>query len=485
MCLKFLYMKLLLYRIRSRKAFCYQWFIPQCSWSSATFGADHESPAMLFNTHKKALAAVQQTVAQQSSLLQAIDRSMAVIEFDLDGRVLQANRNFLQAFGYRLEQVVGQHHRMFCNPAYVRSAEYSQLWARLKQGEFISQAFQRVASNGCSVWLEATYNPISDELGRVVKVVKYAMDITAQVQAQNEATSKLNALDRAMAVIEFNLDGSVIAANQNFLQLLGYRAEEIVGKHHRLFCPGHITADKSYADFWRRLNSGEFLGGQFERIGKLGQVLWLEANYNPVYDAGGKLIKIVKFASDITARIQQHERDSHSAAQAWQISVDTREVAQQGTRVIAQAAEQMRDIASNIDESALMLAKLGERSEQITGIVNTIGGIAQQTNLLALNAAIEAARAGEMGRGFAVVADEVRQLAGRTTGSTAQISQMIEAMVGETRQAISSMETTRARAGSSLQLADEAGQVIVRIHEGTGRAVEAVSSFAADRNAAG
>ena len=440
---------------------------------------------MFFNTHKKTLAAVQQTVAQQSSLLQAIDRSMAVIEFDVDGRVLQANRNFLEAFGYRLEQVVGQHHRMFCDPAYVRSAEYSQLWARLKQGEFISQAFQRVASNGCSVWLEATYNPISDELGRVVKVVKYAMDITAQVQAQNEATSKLNALDRAMAVIEFNLDGSVIAANQNFLQLLGYRAEEIVGKHHRLFCPGHITADKTYADFWRRLNSGEFLNGQFERVGKLGQVLWLEANYNPVYDAGGKLIKIVKFASDITARIQQHERDSHSAAQAWQISVDTREVAQQGTRVIAQAAEQMRDIASNIDESALMLAKLGERSEQITGIVNTIGGIAQQTNLLALNAAIEAARAGEMGRGFAVVADEVRQLAGRTTGSTAQISQMIEAMVGETRQAISSMETTRARAGSSVQLADEAGQVIVRIHEGTGRAVEAVSSFAADRNAAG
>ena len=440
---------------------------------------------MLFNAHKKTLAALQQTIARQHSLLQAIDRSMAVIEFDLDGRVLQANRNFLDTFHYRLEQVIGQYHRLFCDPAHVRSAEYSQLWARLKQGEFISQAFQRVDSRGRSVWLEATYNPISDEQGRVVKIVKYAMDITAQVQAQNEATSKLNALDRAMAVIEFNLDGSVIGANQNFLQLLGYRAEDIIGKHHRLFCPGHITGDKSYADFWRRLNNGEFLSGQFERLGKHGQVLWLEANYNPVYDAAGKLIKIVKFASDITARIQQHERDGQSAAQAWQISVDTREVAQQGTQVIAQAAEQMRDIASNIDESALMLAKLGERSEQITSIVNTIGGIAQQTNLLALNAAIEAARAGEMGRGFAVVADEVRQLAGRTSGSTAQISQMIEAMVGETRQAISSMEATQARAGSSVQLADQAGQVIVRIHEGTGRAVEAVSSFAADRNAAG
>ena len=439
---------------------------------------------MLFTTHKKTLAALQQTVAQQNRLLQAIDRSMAVVEFDPDGCVLRANGNFLAAFHYRPEQVVGQQHHVFCDPAHVRSAEYSQLWARLKQGEFISQAIQRVDSRGHSVWLEATYNPITDEQGRVVKIVKYARDVTAQVQARNEATSKLNALDRAMAVIEFSLDGSVITANQNFLQLLGYRAEEITGKHHRLFCPAHIIGDKSYAEFWRRLNSGEFLSGQFERLGKHGQVLWLEANYNPVYDASGKLIKIVKFASDITARIQQHERDNQSAAQAWQISVDTREVAQQGTQVIAQAAEQMRDIASNIDESALMLAKLGERSEQITGIVNTIGGIAQQTNLLALNAAIEAARAGEMGRGFAVVADEVRQLAGRTSGSTAQISQMIEAMVGETRQAISSMETTRARAGSSVQLADEAGQVIVRIHEGTGRAVEAVSSFAAERHLA-
>ncbi|WP_438866119.1 methyl-accepting chemotaxis protein [Pseudomonas abieticivorans] len=200
-----------------------------------------------------------------------------------------------------------------------------------------------------------------------------------------------------------------------------------------------------------------------------------------MYDSSGKLSKIVKFASDITERINRQEHDGQSAAQAYHISVDTRRVAQEGTGVIQQAAGQMREIAGNIDESSQILAQLGERSQQITAIVNTIRGIADQTNLLALNAAIEAARAGEMGRGFAVVADEVRSLAGRTSGSTAEISNMIHLIQEQTRAAIASMETTRLQASKSVELADQAGEVIVQIYDGTSRAVEAVSMFAADR----
>ncbi|MFI8645754.1 methyl-accepting chemotaxis protein [Pseudomonas iridis] len=436
---------------------------------------------MFFNRHKSALDDLQQTLTQQNGLLDAINRSMAVIEFDLDAVVLSANDNFLKTMGYRAEQAIGQPHRLFCTPEFGRSAQYSELWSRLKRGEFQSGTFERINSKGESVWLEASYNPIKDAAGRVVKVVKYAMDVTAKVQQESEANAKLEAIDRAMAVIEFNLDGSIITANQNFLTRMGYTLAELKGKHHRLFCTAELVNSSEYQDFWRRLNQGEFFQGQFERVDKRGQTVWLEANYNPVYDASGRLCKVVKFASDVTARVEQHEQDARSASAAYHISVETRKVAEQGTQVIQQAASEMREIAEDIAASSTLIAHLGERSEQITAIVNTIRGIADQTNLLALNAAIEAARAGEQGRGFAVVADEVRQLAARTSGSTAEISNMIGLIQSETRQAIKSMDGTRDRAAQGVELADQAGTVILQIRDGASEAVQAVSMFANER----
>ncbi|XJV40115.1 methyl-accepting chemotaxis protein [Pseudomonas asplenii] len=436
---------------------------------------------MFFAAHKKALHDLQQTINEQACLLAAIDRSMAVIEFDLNGTVLRANDNFLKTTGYRQEQVLGQPHRMFCLPAYARSAEYSQLWSRLKAGQFESGTFERVAADGRSIWLEANYNPIRDESGKTVKVVKYAMDVTAKIQQESEASSKLQAIDRAMAAIEFTPDGNVICANQNFLNLMGYSLAEIQGKHHRTFCTPATAGSSEYQDFWRRLNQGELFNGLFERLTKRGQSVWLEASYNPVYDASGKLCKVVKFASDVTQREEKHAQDAMSASKAYHISVQTRKVAEQGTEVIQQAATEMREIASNIEGSSTLIAKLGERSEQITAIVNTIRGIADQTNLLALNAAIEAARAGEQGRGFAVVADEVRLLAARTSGSTAEISSMIGMIQDETQQAIQSMNGTRDRASKGVGLADEAGTVILQIRDGASNAVQAVSMFANDK----
>ncbi|MEO8490211.1 PAS domain-containing methyl-accepting chemotaxis protein [Pseudomonas sp.] len=437
---------------------------------------------MLFNAHKKTISTLQHTNAQQTSLLDAIERSMAVIEFDLQGSVLRANDNFLKTMGYRAEQIVGQPHRIFCTPAFARSAEYNQLWTQLRNGQFQSGTFERVAGNGQSVWLEASYNPVRNEAGQVIKVVKYAMDVTPRLQAESEANAKLGAIDRAMAVIEFNLDGTIITANPNFLQRMGYSLAQIQGKHHRLFCKPELADSSAYSDFWKRLNQGELFNGQFERVDKNGQTVWLEANYNPVYDASGRLCKVVKFASDITARVQQHAADAQSAAQAYHISLNTRDIAEKGAEVIQQTASGMREIAANIDGSSQLIAKLGERSQQITAIVNTIRGIADQTNLLALNAAIEAARAGEQGRGFAVVADEVRQLAARTSGSTAEISSMIAMIQEETRQAIDSMEGTRDRAALGVELANQAGTVILQIREGTGQAVHAVSAFASERS---
>ncbi|MBY8937132.1 PAS domain-containing methyl-accepting chemotaxis protein [Pseudomonas fluorescens] len=436
---------------------------------------------MFFNHHKSVIDDLQRTLTDQAGLLDAINRSMAVIEFDLDGVVLRANDNFLKTMGYTAEQAIGQPHRRFCTPEFGRSAQYTDLWSRLKNGQFQSGTFERVDGKGQPIWLEASYNPIKDASGRVVKVVKYAMDVTAKVQQESEANAKLQAIDRAMAVIEFNLDGSILTANQNFLTRMGYTLAELKGKHHRLFCTPALVNSSAYEDFWRRLNQGELFQGQFERVDKRGKTVWLEANYNPVYDAAGRLCKVVKFASDVTARVEQHEQDARSASAAYHISVATRKVAEQGTQVIQQAASEMREIAEDIAESSTLIAQLGERSEQITAIVNTIRAIADQTNLLALNAAIEAARAGEQGRGFAVVADEVRQLAARTSGSTAEISSMIGLIQNETRQAIKSMEGTRGRAAEGVELANQAGTVILQIRDGASEAVDAVSMFANER----
>nr|WP_280640249.1 methyl-accepting chemotaxis protein [Pseudomonas viridiflava] len=433
---------------------------------------------MFGNKSKNELAAMKAEVDSAKGLMGALEKSMAVVELDLDGRILRANDNFLTAMGYRAEELPGKTHRDFCEPEMARSREYADLWASLRAGKFISGTFKRVSKTGKSVWLEASYNPVIDAQGKVIKIVKYALDVTRKVMLENETHSKLNAVDRAMAVCEFDTAGHVLTANDNFLHVMGFSLTDIKGKHHKTFCEPTFVNSSEYTEFWRKLNHGEFVGGQFKRLGKHGRVVWLEATYNPVYDVEGKLYKIVKFASDITDRVEKQEADAHGASKAYHISAETEKVAEQGTLVIQETAREMRQIAENIGASARLVGQLGDRSEQITAIVNTIRGIADQTNLLALNAAIEAARAGDQGRGFAVVADEVRQLAGRTSGSTTEIAEMIGKILAETREAVASMSATQEGANRGVTLADQAGQVIVQIRDGASDAVEAVSMFA-------
>lgn len=338
----------------------------------------------MFNTTlKNELMARTAELATYKGLVGALERSMAVVEFSPDGKVLRANENFLKTMGYRADQLAGLSHRDFCTPALAGSAEYREFWNQLRAGQFVSGTFQRVSGLGQHIWLEASYNPVMDENGRVAKVVKYALDVTAKVASEAETRGRLAALDRAMAVIEFDLGGNILTANDNFLQVMNYSLAELKGKHHRMFCEPELVSRSEYSDFWRRLNAGEFFSGQFKRIGKHGKVVWLEASYNPVYDAEGKLSKIVKFATDITERVEKFEEDSRGASRAYHISAETERVAEQGAQVIHQTAKEMRQIADNIGASARLVGQLGARSEEITAIVNTIRGIAEQTNLLA------------------------------------------------------------------------------------------------------
>jgi methyl-accepting chemotaxis protein len=239
------------------------------------------------------------------AIYEALDRVQAIIEFDLDGTVLRANENFLSTFGYSADEVVGQHHRIFCEPEYAASAEYTDFWKKLGRGEFDSAEFKRLGKDGREIWLRASYNPVLDKSGKPVRVVKFATDVTQQTLDRAEFEGKIRAIDRVQAVIEFELDGTIITANENFLRIFGYRLEDVVGKHHRLFCDPGYAESPEYAQFWQRLSRGEYDAGEFKRLTKAGAEVWLQASYNPILDPEGRPVKVVKFASDITMDVEK------------------------------------------------------------------------------------------------------------------------------------------------------------------------------------
>ncbi|CDG83056.1 methyl-accepting chemotaxis protein [Janthinobacterium agaricidamnosum] len=230
----------------------------------------------------------------------ALNRVQALIEFELDGTILHANENFLRLLGYTLDEVQGKHHAIFCDPAYARSSEYREFWAKLARGEFEHADFKRITKDGREVWIDASYNPVFDADGKPYKVIKFASDITASKQKNADYEGKMNAIGKSQAVIEFNLDGTILSANDNFLKSVGYTLEEIKGRHHRIFCDPDYVKTEEYADFWQKLGAGEYESGEYKRLTKDGREIWLNATYNPIFDANGKPLKVVKFATDIT-----------------------------------------------------------------------------------------------------------------------------------------------------------------------------------------
>lgn len=352
--------------------------------------------------------------------LEAIHQHVGLIEFSPDGKILSANDLFLNTVGYSLDQLSGQYHRIFCKPQLAQSAAYKGFWDALRRGEAQRGTFERVDAKGRTIWLEASYFPVLNEFGDVERIMKLATDVTEATALFHERSARLDALNRSMAVIEFDPNGTVLEANENFLRAVGYKREEVLGKHHKIFCFERFYQENQ--DFWQRLKAGEFFTGRFERKDARGNRIWLEATYNPIVNSKGEVYKVIKFASDITERIE-------TAMQATDLANRTSETIQRVTNEtsesLSNAAELAHVINKQVNEASQNSDTLNQHAEDIKKIVTTIRAIAEQTNLLALNAAIEAARAGEFGRGFAVVADEVRTLAKRAGDATKEIESVV------------------------------------------------------------
>ena len=438
----------------------------------------------MFNRHlKQEIAELRSQLASLTALDNAINRSNAVIRFDTDGTVVWANDHFLRTMGYQtLAQIAGKPHSQFCDTATSSSSDYRAFWDKLKRGEYFSGRVRRVNAAGQTVWLEATYNPLLDDSGRVTGIIKFASDISASVQQAQRDEAVLQALDRAMAIIEFDIDGRVLDANANFLHTMGYRLDEIRGQHHRQFCDSAFAASSDYEALWRTLRQGQFFSGRVQRVNKQGQPVWLNANYTPIMDETGKVVRVIKFANDITERIQQQQREYDSAMFAYHTSQQARSQADEGVQYIRDSVADIRAMAGSIDTGSTNIRQLGERSQAISSIVQTIHDIADQTNLLALNAAIEAARAGESGRGFAVVADEVRKLSERTSVSTTEITQMVNDIQQQTATAVDNMAQILAQAHDSVDKTQHAGERIDQIRAGAEQVVQAIEQLTAGKH---
>ena len=385
---------------------------------------------------RQASAALAQRNAELEAQVAALHRVQAVIEFDLEGTILQANANFLQTLGYTLEEIRGKHHSMFVDPEHVRSSTYRDFWARLGRGEFDAGQYRRLGKGGREIWIQASYNPVFDSSGRPVKVVKFATDITAQQMQAADFAGQLAAINTSQAVIEFSLDGCILSANDNFLAALGYTLDEVRGKHHSMFAEPEYVRGDAYKQFWQKLGRGEFDAGQYRRLGKGGREVWIQASYNPIFDMNGKPFKVVKYATDITAQIRDAQALSAAVAQ-------TREVV---------GAAQAGDLSKRID-TADKTGQIAALCEGVNAMVETMGSMIGQIRVAADAVALGAS---EIAEGNSDLSQRTEQQA----ASLEETAVSLQGLTGTVRQSADNARQASALAGGAVDVAAQGGRVV-------------------------
>ncbi|MFO0973307.1 MAG: methyl-accepting chemotaxis protein [Phycisphaerae bacterium] len=447
------------------------------------------------------------------AVFNAIDRVMAVIEFKLDGTVQNANENFCNALGYRLEEIKGQHHRMFCDGSFAGSPEYREFWARLNRGEYVAGEFKRLGKGGKEIWIQASYNPILDANGKPIKVIKYATDVTDQKLQAADAAGQLAAVSKAMAVIEFKLDGTVQNANDNFCNTLGYRLDEIKGQHHRMFCEGSYASSPDYREFWAKLNRGEYVAGEFKRLGKGGKEIWIQASYNPILDLNGKPYKVVKYATNITEQKLLQRQQEMALHDVSELIKDTNagrlssrcDAAKftGGTRELIEGINNMLDaILAPVNEAGAVLEKMAECD--FTGSVhgNYQGDHARIKN--SINAVTASLRdvitqivdaANQFAEGARVVSEGSTSLSDGAQSQSANVEEMsasiqsLNKMIGgvadnaKSANSVARETSTRAEeGGQAVQKNVEAMKLIDKSSEQIGEIIGVISEIAAQTN---
>ncbi len=426
---------------------------------------------------KERIAQLEDELFSVSQVKDTLDNRMFTLELDKEGCITFANTQVLAELGYTEAQLIGKP-LLDLVPSTAKQAKHSLQFKRaiLDKSAWVG-AVQLLNAQDQHVWLRAFFHPTLNKQQGFEKFDLHASVLTRTIETSRENKDLVKAINRSMAVIEFDLEGHVLKANDQFLAGVGYAKEEIIGKHHRMFCEPEEANSTGYAEFWQKLQKGQFISSRFKRVNKFGEPIWLEATYNPVFNEQDVLYKVVKFATVITEQVNLEMAVSQAADIAYGTSTETDKAAKQGATVLDEMVHVMDDLAKQMEQAAAEMAELDKQSQQIAAIVQSISSIAEQTNLLALNAAIEAARAGEQGRGFAVVADEVRQLALRTSNSTVEIVDVVKQNRSLTKHTVEVIELGKTKAELGFNLASESGNVMSDIQHGAQKVVDAVGQF--------
>ena len=432
----------------------------------------------MFNTRlKNKIQQLEKRLVALEQVKATLDLETVSVSLDAEGVILQVNALFEKELGFTRAELSGRTLRELSPPELHGDVHQRRALDAIAQGKHYSGTLRLCSRDGRHVWLRTMVMPFTGESGRAEQIVLYSSVLTRTIEASRENEALVGAVMRSTAVIEFSLDGAVLTANQNFLSAMGYTLPQIQGQHHRIFCLPSEAESGEYEQFWHTLRQGAYVTGRFCRVDKLGKEVWLEASYNPIVDANGKLYKIAKLATVITDQVTRERAVSETAGMAHGTSVQTNASAQQGREVIQNTVTTLNTLSALMQDAAHGIEALNTQSQAIGTIVETIGSIADQTNLLALNAAIEAARAGEQGRGFAVVADEVRNLALRTTKATGEIVEVVKNNELLASNAVTMIGKSRQQAEAALDLASEADEVIKDIQQGANSVVAAVEQF--------